>query len=343
MIKLLIEILETSFYYLKSEIISELLVQLAVLTNKNIERKLKKNEDIPELEWLLKMMEKIVYKYFYNQNDNSVKYFDFGNLSEHHVILATLRALKLLTSTPKLGFHQELLELLVSVLVHADNQHNHYSDAHLLRKLISLLLRTHAAQLNFQVLNLLLAHLKLAITRSQTALIGLIIHKYPVFVQINFDLKDPLLLAQFRAIDAHFQSIFHFCRHNLPNLHLYFFKKHIHHLFQHHQPYHAVLTLLYDLSQDRLRYASNSTLFNAKLAYFNHYLTANYQLFANHYPKYNTNLSKALALASWESIVSGIALIHPQTQFYFTSIYRTLYYFWAPMVTCPKMEKKFKQ
>ena len=49
------------------------------MVNKNLTWKLGKDSDIPELETFLKMVEKIVYKYFYNHNDNTLKYFDFTN------------------------------------------------------------------------------------------------------------------------------------------------------------------------------------------------------------------------------------------------------------------------
>ena len=56
--------------------------------------------ELEDLNFYWKMIEKIMYRFFFNQNDNSLKYLEFSsNMDEYHVILSCLKSLKDLPST----------------------------------------------------------------------------------------------------------------------------------------------------------------------------------------------------------------------------------------------------
>ena len=75
-LKLIVEIIETSYTYLKSDVVCELIIVLSKLVNKNLNIE-QIDEEINQLDLYSKMIEKILYRFFFNQNDNSVKYNEF--------------------------------------------------------------------------------------------------------------------------------------------------------------------------------------------------------------------------------------------------------------------------
>ena len=89
------------------------------MVNKSSIKRLEENsdfEDMVELQAYLKLAEKITYRYFFNQNDNSVKYLKFTNFDEYDVIIALFKNLRRLNTAATLGFHNELIALLVTIL-----------------------------------------------------------------------------------------------------------------------------------------------------------------------------------------------------------------------------------
>lgn len=108
-LKLLVEIVETSYAYLDSNVIVQLIELMVDLVNKNSEKRMDEDyndfEDLVELLMFLKLAEKITYRYFYNQYDNSVKYYKFTNFGEYNVVIALFKGLGKLITTGSLGFH----------------------------------------------------------------------------------------------------------------------------------------------------------------------------------------------------------------------------------------------
>lgn len=89
------------------------------MVNKSSIKRVEENsdfEDMVELQAYLKLAEKITYRYFFNQNDNSVKYLKFTNFDEYDVIIALFKNLRRLNTASSLGFHNELIALLVTIL-----------------------------------------------------------------------------------------------------------------------------------------------------------------------------------------------------------------------------------
>ena len=76
-LKLVVEVIETSFIFLKPEVVVQLVVVLSRILNKNINGTQMRSEDENQIDLYCKMIEKILYRFFFNQNDNSLKFNDF--------------------------------------------------------------------------------------------------------------------------------------------------------------------------------------------------------------------------------------------------------------------------
>lgn len=129
-VKLIVESIECSYQFLKSEDMVILLDLLRELVNGNYHDRTKKGlkhkfEKSDDLQAFLRLSEKIVYRFFFSQYDNSVKVLKFSNESEYNIINQLLKSLAKLSCVGSQGYHLSLRELLIKVLNCYDNSLNH--------------------------------------------------------------------------------------------------------------------------------------------------------------------------------------------------------------------------
>ncbi|CAD8142711.1 unnamed protein product [Paramecium octaurelia] len=348
-VRTIVLIIENSYAHLESNIIVQLLQLLREMVNKSSIKRLEENcdfEDMAELQAYLKLAEKITYRFFFNQNDNSLKYLKFNNFDDYDVIVALLKNLRRLNTASTLGFHNELIALLVSILQGYDNSQNQYDCSYMISKLIKLLLFTNCNQSKFLIMTTLKHELKKVIflnTPKNYILKTIIIH-YKRFTDINFSGEMEKKIEEiYKKYDEEISSII---KHHQSNvlvridngyLERAYYKKYLLEQYekQKKEPYHFILDQLYYLSKKRVKNGATTIYFNVLLQELQIFMAKNYQRFAHELSRADINpeLAKTLAHTNFECIISGPALLNYNVQSNFASIYRILFYYFAPLRT----------
>ncbi|KAM3131122.1 hypothetical protein pb186bvf_016820 [Paramecium bursaria] len=353
---LIIEIIETSYAHLDYNIIQQLLELLVNLVNQITKIKLKEDQikidNIHELSSYLKLAEKIIYRQFYNQFDNSVKYFKFTNIGDYEIVLSLLKCLRKLKniSKKKSGFNLEIIQLLREILESYDNQFNQYDCTKLIAEIFKLLLNTYCSHDKFKIHIIVLHELKKAVFSQKYPILKVIILNYHNFVKINFSHNDihPNIKEAFDKYNRkivkiinNYQEQLNYVDNNY--MELVFYKRMLKDTFiKKQRPFIFVLKQMQYLAEQRLQKAHISKIFYNQLTMFTKFLKKHYIKFAHEISNedYQFEAAKILAITAQECVITGMSLLNNSVYNDFAAIYRVIYYFFPPIDFCKLIRDK---